>query len=125
VHQNFNSWLASQRSSIVDIDPNLISDPSSTGIRSSVLKHIDLIASYTGTDIFLLKPRNANPEIAGASYGGSIENGLHQRYRANIFGDMESVEHAKTRTLMMIDQIVSALIIQMVIADPTTAQAQD
>ena len=95
-----------QRSSTVDIDPNLITDADSNGIRSSVLNHIDLIASYTGTDIFLLKPRAADPEAAGASYGGVVENGLDQRYRANIFGDMESVEHAKTRILMMIDQIV-------------------
>ena len=35
-----------------------------------------------------------------------FDNGLDQRYRVNIFGDAESVEHAKTRTLMMIDQIV-------------------
>ena len=98
-----------QRSSIVDIDPNLIIDVATNGIRSSVLNHIDLIASYTGTDIFLLKPRAADPEAAGASYGSGLENGLDQRYRADIFGDMESVEHAKTRTLMMIDQIVSLI----------------
>ena len=35
-----------------------------------------------------------------------FDNGLDQRYRVSIFGDAESVEHAKTRTLMMIDQIV-------------------
>ena len=97
-----------KRSSIVDIDPNLIVDADSNGIRSSVLSHIDLIADYTGTDIFLLKPRAADPEAADASYGGVVENGLDQRYRAMIFGDMESLEHAKTRTLMMIDQIVGS-----------------
>ena len=45
--------------------------------------------------------------MAVASYSGGADNGLDQRYRVNIFGDMESMEHAKTRTLMMIDQIVS------------------
>ena len=95
-----------QKSATVDIDPSLIVDGVSNGIRSSVLNHIDLIASYTGTDIFLLKPRVADSDVSGVSYSGGTEHGLDQRYRANIFGDMESVEHAKTRTLMMIDQIV-------------------
>lgn len=90
----------------MDIDPNLIFDPVSNGIRSSVLTHIDLISSYTGTDIFLLKPRAADPETAAAAYGSGLEIGLDHRYRVLIFGDMESIEHAKTRTLMMIDQIV-------------------
>ena len=91
----------------MDIDPNLVLDGMAKGVRSSVLKHVDLIANYTGTDIFLLSPRTADSGLAGASYNGAMDNGLDQRYRATIFGDMESVEHAKTRTLMMIDQIVS------------------
>ena len=90
----------------MDIDPNLILDSTARNVRSSVLKHVDLIANYTGTDIFLLKPRTADADLAGASFDDAVDNGLDQRYRANIFGDMESVEHAKTRTLMMIDQIV-------------------
>ena len=98
-----------KRAAIVDIDPNLILDGAAKGIRSSVLKHIDLIANYTGTDIFLLKPRASETESADGSIDG-VENGLDQRYRANIFGDIESVEHAKTRTLMMIDQIVRGLL---------------
>ena len=95
-----------KRSAIVDIDPDLILDSAETGIRSSVLSHIDLCAKYTGTDIFLLKPRNAESSSAGTSYGNGVDSGLDQRVRVNIFGDMESVEHAKTRALMMIDQIV-------------------
>jgi hypothetical protein len=71
-----------------------------------VLNHIDRIANYTGTDMFLLNPRGTDPEITGLSYSGGAETSLDQRYRVNIFGDMESVEHAKTRVLMMIDQIV-------------------
>ncbi|KAK5548948.1 hypothetical protein LTR23_001437, partial [Exophiala sp. CCFEE 6169] len=94
------------RSAIVDIDPGLILDSAETGVRSSVLNHIDLCAKYTGTDIFLLKPRNGETSSAGASYGNGVDSGLDQRYRVNIFGDMESVEHAKTRALMMIDQIL-------------------
>ncbi|KAI1611342.1 hypothetical protein EDD37DRAFT_632563 [Exophiala viscosa] len=94
------------RSAVVDIDPGLILDSAETGIRSSVLSHIDLCAKYTGTDIFLLKPRNGETFATGASYGNGVDSGLDQRYRVNIFGDMESVEHAKTRALMMIDQIL-------------------
>lgn len=76
-------------------------------IRSSVLSHIDLCAKYTGTDIFLLKSRaESNPLLVTKSSETGFDNGLDQRYRVNIFGDAESVEHAKTRTLMMIDQIV-------------------
>lgn len=72
-----------------------------------MLSHIDLCAKYTGTDIFLLKSRaDAIPQLTTTSSGDGIDSGLDQRYRVNIFGDIESVEHAKTRTLMMIDQIV-------------------
>lgn len=96
-----------QRSSTVDVDPNLILDGAETGIRSSVLSHIDLCAQYTGTDIFLLKPRAGESDSSSVNFSNGIDSGLDQRYRVNIFGDIESVEHAKTRTLMMIDQIVS------------------
>lgn len=72
-----------------------------------MLSHIDLCAKYTGTDIFLLKSRaDASPQFMAVSSGNGVDSGLDQRYRVNIFGDTESVEHAKTRTLMMIDQIV-------------------
>ena len=100
-----------KKSAIVDVDPNLILDGAETGIRSSVLSHIDLCAKYTGTDIFLLKPRFSDLDSAGASFANGVDSGLDQRYRINIFGDMESVEHAKTRALMMIDQIVCILAI--------------
>lgn len=91
----------------MDVDPNLILDGAETSIRSSVLSHIDLCAKYTGTDIFLLKSRaDANPPLTTKLSGNGVDSGLDQRYRVNIFGDSESVEHAKTRTLMMIDQIL-------------------
>ncbi len=95
-----------KRSAIVDVDPDLIIDGASNNIRTSVLSHIDRIAAYTGTDMFLLDPKGTDPEVTGLSYSGGVETSLDQRYRVNIFSDMESVEHAKTRVLMMIDQIV-------------------
>ncbi|RMZ78535.1 hypothetical protein DV737_g3832, partial [Chaetothyriales sp. CBS 132003] len=93
------------RSAIVDVDPDLILDGAEPVIRSSVLSHIDLCAKYTGTDIFLLKPKASASDSSDALASG-VDSGLDQRYRINIFGDMESVEHAKTRALMMIDQIL-------------------
>ena len=96
----------SQRCATVDIDTNLILDATQDGIRTSVINHIDLIANYTGTDIFLLTPRTVSAEAAGASFGGTADSGFDPRFRAAIYGDMESVEHAKTRILIMIDQIV-------------------
>lgn len=68
-----------------------------------------MVAKYTGTDIFLLSPKMSDPETAGISYATGAENGLEQRFRAAIYGDMESVEHAKMRILIMIDTIVSIL----------------
>jgi len=88
----------------VDIDQNLVGDSANNGIRSSVLEHMNYVASWTGTDIFFLKPKSV--DIETASFSGTLDNTLDQRYRIAIFGDMESSEHAKTRILIMIDQIV-------------------
>jgi hypothetical protein len=96
-----------QRSATVDIDANLIMDANSNGVRTSVLDHIDILAKYTGTDIFLLSPKSADPENLNLTFSGTTDNGLDQRFRVAIYGDMESVEHAKTRVLIMIDQVVS------------------
>lgn len=86
---------------------HLIVDGSPKGIRASVLEHMDTLAAYTGTDIFLLTPRLHDADSAVvSSYGYASDNGLEQRFRVAIYGDMESSEHAKTRILIMIDQIV-------------------
>ena len=114
-----------KRSSIVDVDPSLIIDGASDNVRASVLNHIDRIAAYTGTDIFLLNPKVTDPEAAGMSFSGGAETSLDQRYRFNIFGDVESVEHAKTRVLMMIDQIVGSDVAFSNKTDLQTAQAQN
>ena len=71
---------------------------------------MDTLAKYTGTDIFLLTPKLRDTDSAiVSSYGYATDNGLDQRFRVAIYGDMESTEHAKTRVLIMIDQIVSFL----------------
>ncbi|KAB8336793.1 hypothetical protein FH972_021102 [Carpinus fangiana] len=95
------------RCSTVDIDQGLVADISPEGeptIRQGVLEHINYTAKWTGADIFLLKPRA--PSVETASFTGTLDNSLDQRFRLAVFGDMESSEHAKTRLLIMIDQIL-------------------
>ncbi|KAJ6160843.1 hypothetical protein N7470_004239 [Penicillium chermesinum] len=95
------------RCATVDVDMHLIMDGSPNGIRASVLEHMDTLAAYTGTDIFLLTPKLHDADSAVvSSYGYASDNGLEQRFRVAIYGDMESSEHAKTRVLIMIDQIL-------------------
>ncbi|KAJ5595994.1 K Homology domain type 1 [Penicillium hetheringtonii] len=95
------------RCATVDVDMHLIMDGSPKGIRASVLEHMDTLAAYTGTDIFLLTPKLHDADSAVvSSYGYASDNGLDQRFRVAIYGDMESCEHAKTRVLIMIDQIL-------------------
>jgi hypothetical protein len=82
-------------------------DGSTDAIRTSVLEHIDILAKYTGADIFLLSPKVFDADsVVVSSYGHATESGLDHRFRVAIYGDIESAEHAKTRVLIMIDQIV-------------------
>lgn len=75
-----------------------------SGVKSPVLNQLDLISKTTKADIFVLYPKQ--PDIESASFNGNLETGLDSRLRCQIFGDMETMEHAKTRVLIMIDQIV-------------------
>ena len=67
---------------------------------------MNIISKYTGSDIFLLRSRAADPDHPSASYGHGTDQSLDQRLRIAIYGDPESAEHAKLRVLIMIDQIV-------------------
>lgn len=72
-----------------------------------MLEHIDILAGYTGADIFLLSPKIVDADNAlSSSYGYSADGGLNRRFRIAIYSDAESAEHAKSRVLIMIDQIV-------------------
>ena len=99
-----------QRCATVDVDNNLVIDSAADTVKSSVLEHLDVVASFTGTDIFLLGPKLEEAETIGTTFNGSPEISLDQRLRVAIYGDTESVEHAKTRVLIMIDQIVRLLL---------------
>ena len=78
------------------------------GVRVGVLKHLDEVAKWTGTDIFLLNPKHNDPEGPTSSYGNGSNQRFDQRLRIAIYGDPESSEHAKTRVLIMIDRVVSS-----------------
>lgn len=102
-----NADILAQRSSHVDIDSQLIIDPTTQEVKGDVLNHLDLISKTTKADIFLLMPKQL--DIESASFNGNIDTGMDPRLRCAIFGDLETMEHAKTRVLIMIDQIVSSL----------------
>lgn len=91
----------------MDIDTSLVIKQDMGGVRVEVLKHIDQVAKFTGTDVFLLNPKPQDPEESTASNGDGSDQRFDQRLRITIYGDPESSEHAKTRLLIMIDQIVS------------------
>lgn len=93
-----------QRCAIVDIDGDLIIDTAATALKSYVVEHLDGVAAFCGVDIFLLGPK-FNTLTTGLS--GNGDAGQDQRWRVAIYGDMESVEHAKTRVLIYIDRLVS------------------
>ena len=77
-----------------------------SGIRTDVLKHMDDIANKTKADVFLLHPKQVDTD--SASLHGSLElnTSSEGKLRIVVYGDMECCEHAKTRLLIMIDQIV-------------------
>lgn len=89
----------------MDIDADLIIDRETGQLRAPILNQLDLVANATKADIFLLMPKQA--DIESASFNGNLDTALDSRLRCAIYGDMETMEHAKTRILIMIDQIVS------------------
>lgn len=74
------------------------------GLRADVLRHMDEISEKTKADIFLCHPKPL--DLDSASTKGNVESAIDNRFRIVIYGDMEVCEHAKTRILIMIDQIV-------------------
>ncbi|EON69243.1 hypothetical protein W97_08503 [Coniosporium apollinis CBS 100218] len=100
-----NETPISLRCATVDIDYGLVIDAAQNGVKSVVLNHLDEVAKLTKADIFLLQPKQV--DIETASFNGTFDTNLDQRLRCLIYGDMESAEHAKTRILIMIDQILN------------------
>lgn len=65
--------------------------------------YLDETSAFCGVDIFLLGP-NLTPLVDGLN--GDIKLRSDQRWRVAIYGDVMSSEHAKTRVLVHIDQLV-------------------
>ena len=82
----------------------MIMNPDGTALRADVLKHMDEIANHTKAELFLLHPRLLDAE--SSSLHGSLDMNSEGKLRTMVFGDMECCDHAKTRLLIMIDQIV-------------------
>ncbi|PGH18323.1 hypothetical protein AJ80_04501 [Polytolypa hystricis UAMH7299] len=99
------------RCATVDVDVSLVVEKDTNSVRANVLNHLDTLAQFTGADIFLLSPKIVDVDSAiVSSYGYSTENGLDHRFRIAIYSDVESAEHAKTRVLIMIDQILKRVV---------------
>ncbi|KAI9705390.1 MAG: hypothetical protein M1820_005220 [Bogoriella megaspora] len=99
-----NDTPISLRCATVDVDYNLIIKSDTQAVRTDVLDHMNEVALRTKADVFLLHPRPT--DIESASFNGTLDTINESRLRIAIYGDMESSEHAKTRILIMIDQIL-------------------
>ena len=101
------SWLTYlQRCTTVDINGDMVADLLAGSLKKSVTDTLDNISNYCGVDIFLLGPK-LTPIVDGLN--GDSEIRRDQRWRVAIYGDILSSEHAKTRVLIHIDQMVRGL----------------
>jgi hypothetical protein len=67
---------------------------------------MDEIADKTKADIFLLEAKSRRKDSESASFNGVLEKSMDKRLQIHVYGDMESSENAKTRLLIMIDQLL-------------------
>lgn len=72
-------------------------------LKQSITDYLDQTSVWCGVDIFLLGPK-LTPVLDGLN--GDVELRRDQRWRIAIYGDVLSSEHAKTRVLIKIDQLV-------------------
>ncbi|KAI5785037.1 hypothetical protein DFH27DRAFT_268154 [Peziza echinospora] len=96
------SLPVSLKCSTLDIENELIYTLDDR-IVEGVEKHLNDIARYTGTDIFLLRPHVRTPHSVN-------DTSQAERLRLQIYGDLESVECAKTKMLLMIDDILKQIV---------------
>ncbi|KAF7872352.1 hypothetical protein EAF04_003274 [Stromatinia cepivora] len=96
------------RCSVIDVDGDLILDSTKSGLKASVIEHLDNVAAFCGVDIFLLGPKFTSSLTDGLSSNG--EAGRDQRWRVAVYGDMESAEHGKTRVLVYIDRLLGRIV---------------
>jgi hypothetical protein len=92
-----------QRCTTIDVEGRLVCDLDANILKKGVTDFLDTVSLYCGVDIFLLGPK-LTPLVDGLS--GDTEVRRDQRWRVAIYGDILSSEHAKTRVLIHIDQLV-------------------
>lgn len=85
------------------MDGHLVANLSEGVLKKSVTDFLDHTSGFCGVDIFLLGPK-LTPLVGGLN--GDVELRRDQRWRVAIYGDVMSSEHAKTRVLIHIDQLV-------------------
>ena len=88
------------------MDGHLVANLSEGVLKKSVTDFLDETSVFCGVDIFLLGPKLT--PVVGA-LDGDDELRRDQRWRVAIYGDYLSSEHAKTRVLIHIDQLVCSL----------------
>ncbi|KAK4506018.1 hypothetical protein PRZ48_003983 [Zasmidium cellare] len=94
------------RCETIDIDREIVFPKGQDGARTDILNHMDEIADQTKADIFLLESKAKRKDSDSMSSFRGMEKSMDNRLRVHIFGDAESSENAKTRLLIMIDQIL-------------------
>ncbi|KAK5156188.1 hypothetical protein LTS14_005075 [Recurvomyces mirabilis] len=94
------------RRETIDIDREIVFPKGQDGARADILNHMDDVADKTKADIFLLESKSRRKDSESASFNGAIEKSMDKRLQIHVYSDMESCENAKTRLLIMIDQIL-------------------
>jgi len=98
-----NHTPLSLRCTTVVADGHLVANLSEGVLKKSVTDFLDETSAFCGGDIFLLGPK-LTPLTGGLN--GDVDLLRDQRWRVAIYGDYLSSEHAKTRVLIHIDQLV-------------------
>ncbi|KAK3940630.1 KH domain-containing protein [Diplogelasinospora grovesii] len=102
-----NETPLSLRCTKIDVDGYLVANLTEGVLKKSVTDYLDEVSLYCGVDIFLLGPQ-LTPLVDGLN--GDVELRRDQRWRVAIYGDMLSSEHAKTRVLIHIDQLLGRIV---------------
>ncbi|KAK3324263.1 hypothetical protein B0T19DRAFT_443684 [Cercophora scortea] len=105
--QILNDTPLSLRCTTVDVDGHLLANLNEGVMKKPVTDFLDDISTYCGVDIFLLGPK-LTPMMDGLN--GDVELRRDQRWRVAIYGDIMSTEHAKTRVLIHIDQLLGRIV---------------
>ncbi|KAL2170300.1 hypothetical protein VTG60DRAFT_4979 [Thermothelomyces hinnuleus] len=102
-----NTTPLSLRCTTVVVDGNLVANLSEGVLKKSVTDFLDETSAFCGVDIFLLGPK-LSPLTGGLN--GDVDLPRDQRWRVAIYGDYLSSEHAKTRVLIHIDQLLGRIV---------------